>query len=543
LIASAVLSANVVLAEEGMPCKVTYLGKELILDPPARKVGDECFLPAKHATALGWDAKALNARALVSAHDKDANVFIRKVEGQDCIPLRATAQLLGGLTYWKDGGTRLAIYARLEWVGAANGSLSIKTSFPVNPRTSKLGTPDRVVVDLPYTVYTPGVPPVTKGLEKGVRLAEFNHETLRLVCTLGAKPALGEMKTVTQRQYEWVWTGADLVAKGPTGFVVAAAPAQAKAPTVPNGQPINLGQPTLAKLTETSYLLRVPVDKLPFGKTKVTRSDEGVTVEIPNANATEASEDVADGGFLSRFALASQTVGKTARAILTFAVTGAVGVNISPSARELLITLNRPKSAVGKISEKIIVIDPGHGGSDPGAHYGTGEDQVQEKTVNLQLATKLGELLSKDGAVVIMTRSDDSYPTLPQRAEAANQAEADFFISVHHNSNRMADSRSGTYTYYHSGDSEGELLADCIQSEMCKANGLPNRGVLADTTRFASGMAVLRKTNMPGVLLEIGYLNHATDRGKITDEEWQETVAQAIADGIRRYLGDPREKK
>lgn len=521
---------------EGDPCGLVYLGKELKLDPPAHRLGDECFLPIEHAKALGWEVKALGDRGLITSRGKHANLFLRNFDGVDCLPLRTAAQLLGGVTEWRDDGKSLHVLARCEWIGAGDGSLSVKTSFPVKPKVSVLTTPDRVVLDLPGTRYVTASPPVTKNIEKGVRMFQFRGDTLRVVCDLGAAPKLSPLRTINERQYELSWTGALLAARDKTGFTEYTPPPAAAAK--PTGDIASLGPPLVSKESDSVYTVRLPTDRLIKGKTAIRRTRDTVEVEIPNAVIEEAEETRTDGGFLSRIRFSSKSAGQAAAALLQFAVTGAVGVNIAPGARELVLTLTKPRSASGRISEKIIVIDPGHGGSDPGAQYGTGDQKVQEKTVNLAVGQRVAKLLAEQGATVIMTRSDDSYPSLKERVETANLSEAHFFVSIHHNSNRIADSRSGTFTYYHGASQEGKLLAEYIQKEIAAVSGLSDHGAVADTTRFKSGMHVLRNTKMPAVLVEVAYINNATDRRLIVTEDFQQKVAAAIAKGIRSYLGD-----
>ena len=521
---------------EGDPCGLVYLEKELKLDPPAHRLGDECFLPIQHARALGWEVKALGERGLVTSRGKHANLFLRNFDGVDCLPVRTAAQLLGGVTEWRDDGKTLHVLARCEWIGAGDGSLSVKTSFPVEPKVSVLTAPDRVVLDLPGTRYVTALPPVLKNIEKGVRMFQFRGYTLRIVCDLGAAPKLSPLRIVNDRQYELSWKGARLVAREKTGFTEYSPPPAAAAKS--SGDVASLGLPVVSKDSDSVYTIRLPSDRLIKGKTAIRRTRDTVEVEIPNAVIQESEETRTDGGFLSRIRFSSKSVGQAAAALLQFAVTGAVGVNIAPGARELVLTLTKPKSASGRISEKIIVIDPGHGGSDPGAQYGTGDQKVQEKAVNLALSQRVAKVLAEQGAAVIMTRSDDSYPALKERVETANLSDAHFFVSIHHNSNRLANSRSGTYTYYHAASQEGKLLAEYIQKEIAAVSGLPDHGAIADTTRFKSGMHVLRNTKMPAVLVEVGYINNATDRKLIVTEEFQEAVAKAIAKGLRAYLGD-----
>jgi N-acetylmuramoyl-L-alanine amidase len=513
---------------------VSYLGSGLVLDQPAVRLGDECFVSVKQVSRFGWQAKVLKDAALLSTSEAQATVFLREVDGRSCFPLRAAAQLLGGLTYWRDEGRCLGVFARIEWIGAAEGRLSAKTSLPVKPDVFTLDGPDRIVMDLPATLYSSAAPPVTKGLDQGVRVGLLDDDGIRIVCDLDAAPALDPTSVVKGRQYELSWSKAGFKPHRQPGLWALLA----DQPDYREG-PVMLGAPVVSAVSDDTYTVTFAADRLIKGKTTIRRSAEVLEVEIPNAISLEDAKFESEDGFLRSLTSSGKTVGALASVVLRFGLTGGVGVKIAPAAAQLAITLHHPKSASGKLSEKIIVVDPGHGGKDTGAVYGQGEGRAEEKSFNLAVGKKIAELLSQQGAAVILTRSDDSYATLADRTETANLSKAHFFVSVHHNSNGKANSRSGTFTYYHEGDEESAVLAQTIQTEIAAVSGLPDHGILADTTRFPKrGFAVLRNSNMPAVLLEIAYINNDTDREKMKDEEFQQKVAEAVVKGIRVYIGD-----
>ena len=302
--------------------------------------------------------------------------------------------------------------------------------------------------------------------------------------------------------------------------------------------PAVLGLPAVDKVDDNSYTLTLSTDHSVHGRANVKRTTTGVTVEIKNAIVPDKKEDVDGDGVLRGFSTSSKVSGKVAVAVVELKLKGAAGVNVAPSRTQLVITLIRPKSASGEISEKTVVVDPGHGGDDSGAT----NSGLQEKVYNLAIGCNVTKAFTEAGSAVVMTRCDDSYPTLDERSDMANDNEADFLISIHHNSNGLADSRSGTFTYYHNGSTEGKLLAECIQREIAAVSGLPDNGVAVDTSRFPKGgMKVLRRAKMPSVLVEVAYINNATDREKIKSEDFQKAIAKAIVKGVRDYLGDTEE--
>ena len=167
-----------------------------------------------------------------------------------------------------------------------------------------------------------------------------------------------------------------------------------------------------------------------------------------------------------------------------------------------------------------IVIDAGHGGSDPGAVY----EGRREKDDNLSLAMAVGELLSRQGVSVIYTRTPDVYQTPFEKAQMANQADADFFISFHRNSSEEPNQYTGVETLVYDNSGIKQTMAENINGALSEL-GLRNLGVKA-----RPGLVVLRRTKMPALLIETGFLNNEQDN-TLYDEK-QEEIARAIADAV-----------
>lgn len=199
----------------------------------------------------------------------------------------------------------------------------------------------------------------------------------------------------------------------------------------------------------------------------------------------------------------------------------------------LIVDLNKAGSTetpatppVGGSGKKVVVIDAGHGDQDPGT---TGYSKTKEKDFNLAVALKVGQLLANEPDIdFVLTRSDDTYLKLAERAKIANDLNADVFVSIHAN---YADSRaaSGSETYYQRDASKS--LANVMHKYLVQATGLPDRGV-----RYGN-FHVIRETKMPAVLLEAGYLSNPKDEAALFTESVQNAIAQAIVNGIKEYLG------
>lgn len=172
----------------------------------------------------------------------------------------------------------------------------------------------------------------------------------------------------------------------------------------------------------------------------------------------------------------------------------------------------------------VIVIDAGHGGSDPGAQRGS----VQEKEITLSIAGKLREVLERQGVHIVMTRSDDATVSLEDRVRITNQTVPDLFVSVHINAMETGSDVHGIETYYLSEQSRS--LADSIHQNLITALNAPDRSVRK--ARFY----VINHTSVPAVLAEVGFISNPLERAKLVTAEYQNQVAQALAQGVMLYL-------
>lgn len=194
----------------------------------------------------------------------------------------------------------------------------------------------------------------------------------------------------------------------------------------------------------------------------------------------------------------------------------------------IFVNLNMDPSQGGNSGgdgKKTVVLDAGHGGSDPGAISVT---KKKEKDFNLAVVLKVQKLLQNDPNInLVLTRESDTYPTLPDRVKIAENVGADIFISVHANSGSA--SASGVETYYTRAASQD--LAKVMHKHLVQASGLADRKVRTQS------LHVTRETTMPAVLLECGYLSNKNDDALLATDEYRSKVAQGIADGIKEYLG------
>ncbi|AZO95291.1 N-acetylmuramoyl-L-alanine amidase [Halocella sp. SP3-1] len=173
-----------------------------------------------------------------------------------------------------------------------------------------------------------------------------------------------------------------------------------------------------------------------------------------------------------------------------------------------------------------ICIDAGHGGKDPGAV----SDGVQEKNINLKIALKLSTKLIGAGYKIIMTRDDDVFVPLYERARLANKKNADVFVSIHNNAAGNS-AAAGTETLYYPGSVQGEKLAGLVQKELIRKLQRADRGI-----KERKELVVLSSTAMPAVLVECSFLTNPVERKLLQDEGFQLLAAESIVDGIEKYF-------
>jgi N-acetylmuramoyl-L-alanine amidase len=181
---------------------------------------------------------------------------------------------------------------------------------------------------------------------------------------------------------------------------------------------------------------------------------------------------------------------------------------------------------ITNLSGKTVVIDAGHGGKDPGA---TSTYGYEEKTVNLDVAVQIAQILRNKGLKVIMTRNNDEFIELEERADIANRNWADVFVSIHSDSSEKSNKNGFTVYIRRNGSSESLKLANAIDRRMAQTNTNGNGVSRAD-------YRVLTHTSCPAVLVELGYLSNYWEAKQLKNTAKQRQLAQAITDGIIDYI-------
>lgn len=202
------------------------------------------------------------------------------------------------------------------------------------------------------------------------------------------------------------------------------------------------------------------------------------------------------------------------------------------------ISLVRPKD----VYEKIIVIDAGHGGNDTGA--GSADEKYWESDINLAIVLKLKAMLdTREDIKVYYTRTENTRPTLKNRVNLANDLEADFFLSVHCNSN-TATYLTGAEALYCAGQNDwnrmnSKRFATICSDSLVRVAGLKSKGIIArDET-----VTIVKYAEVPMALVEVGYMSNKKDVAELVKEEVQERIAQALYSALDQGYSELREEQ
>lgn len=429
----------------------------------------------------------------------------------------------------------------LQWrFSEQNNQLTFSTDSTVQPRAQLIESPTRLVIDLPGTLLNrPSIDQRVGSLIRRVRVGQFDRSTTRLVVEMAPgytiDPAQVEFQSARGRQWSVVLPQPQRIQASAT----AAAP--------------NF------RVTQNGFFIRTNASGL--RSVDVDRSRDRRTIDIKFRGTTLPENLVALGNLeIDQYGVNSMTF-ESRRIRLSVdpnspdweLAGGGLGLSILPKAGQrlpsgrastpgsndpIVIAVPRPDPSTAPTpqplpdfripnSRVLTMIDPGHGGRDPGA---IGIGGLQEKDVVLPISLEIARQLSEKGISVMMTRSDDRFISLQGRAAMSNRARADLFVSIH--ANAISLSRpdvNGVETYYFSS---GRRLAEVVQRQILSEINIGSRGVKRG--RFY----VLRNTSAPSILVEVGFVTGAQDAPRLADPAFRDQMAQAIANGILIYISE-----
>ncbi len=504
------------------------------------RVGDECFVALDDVKGWGWATETWADTVSVKAEGKSFDVPYRNINGRQCLPLTLAVKKLGGMAEWVENTDTLAIYGLVSSISVHDGRLTIESTLQFHPHATILSKPNRLVLDLAGVKLDRTA---KLDLDETAKAAQFKPNVVRLVIETHADVALDRLNGDATNSMEVLYCTPDSEIEAPQTRVapvipsVGGAPPSVTNPTiippraitpaiVPGVLQINVTSETVSKLE-----LSIPV-----------HTTSGPLVEKPDASTLKITLPGVALAAASDFRLDSPSVTSVTstiegnKTVLTLTLVRPMGAEIVTADDGVHLSLVKPNVGDGHLAGKLIVVDAGHGGHDPGAKSAG----FREKDLTLIIAKLVAEGLTNEGATVILTRKTDVFIPLPVRARIANENHADLFISNHINTTGGPPTQSGSIVFHHIGKGICRVLAESIDQELAKVNGLPNLGVWSDGRLYEHGFAVLRETNMPGVLIEYGFLNRARDRARMLTDEFQHAVAAAVVRGIKVYLGDAK---
>lgn len=515
-----------VLAGTAFGAKLDPVNVQFSYNRPATsdafRVGDQCYITPKLARNWEWNISLIGDEMQVATEGRLFRVPVLKDGGQTLLSLTDSARFLGAVAEW-DGGT-YRVLGRIRNIELTDQGLQVDSTIKVKPNLFRLSAPDRLVVDFIGAKIDVG-----DGLSMPSwwRVAQYDSLTARVVFEHPAAIAVYTAKFAETRRFQLDLPKAAF--QNPANItepIVAAKPAQ----TEPGTPTITLTAPSISPDANGGTTLTIGADQSLTQPPSIQYlTPTQMQLSMPSARFAQAYSKQFDD---ERWVTAVSTLGD-GQAVLLIQTKRAMAFSVSTSGSKILVKLSVPPSS-GRLAGKVVVIDAGHGGRDTGASFGS----VREKDLTLRIAQSLRDDLVAAGASVIMTRDSDVYPSLGDRAQLANRSNAAIFVSIHINSINKDDSRSGSITFFHNQDPMDRLLAECIQSEIAKVNKIPDLGTWSDTRIYQSGFKVLRDSNVPSVLIEMGFINHKYDRAQMTSPDFSGRVGAAIVKGIQVFLGD-----
>lgn len=374
----------------------------------------------------------------------------------------------------------------------------------------------------------------------GIRLRQIDATTVRLAISLTSPKVLEVLSTGDGvRIIVHGEDAGDTIARNGTGTIGAnvgvnsTVPANTLEHTSRNVAVSQTAGPTAAQIEAMEHGKSpnsIPVPALTPIPSEM--SSNVVTHTAENANATpppdtqNVATDTSQGPTAAQIAAMTGEPSPSPNPLLTGGATTPPGWKFAPH------------GAYVATNPRLIVIDPGHGGSDRGASRGG----VQEAVLTLDMAKRLRGILTARGWDVMMTRTTDvdvykpndtAHEELQARVDVGNTAGARLFVSIHANS-FFNSTPYGTTTYY-AKESDVPLATD-VQTQLANTLGTKDDGIIK------SHLYVTLHSNMPAILVESAFLSNPGDLSKLTDPNWRQKLAQAIADGIATYAGAPPKK-
>ncbi len=459
--------------------------------------------------------------AVISASGESGEIATVDVNKGKMLPMDKLLALIGGESSWDSAAKTLNLTAHVQSVEFADETLKINCSFPAAYSVVYWASSKKLIVDIASSKLKSEAREVYIG-SQGILRARLGNQTdcARIVLDLEkdipykviSDPVTSQIQIkVSESLPKPKVTITQQPKSGRIPFEITGIKIDAR-----DGDNFDLVMATSAKgSASVAYGVSPPEIK----------------VNLPGGTL-ENSQYVGSSPVLKDVIIDKSTPGKPT---VTLQLKRIMVYSLNIENSQMVLSVRPPDRSGGKFSDKVIVIDPGHGGNQKGACC----SGVMEKDVNVKIADELASALHAQGAKVILTRTSDVAMGLAARPEMALNCSADFFISIHCNSNGTLNSASGIETYYHKYEPSPMALAYAVHMGVCNSTGMCDRRPRSDSSLYGSGLAVLRRlenTGLPGILIECGYLNTASDRNKLLSSEYRKKLAAGIVEGLKSYV-------
>lgn len=439
---------------------------------------------------------------------------VRPRAGRPILAALLAAALLAGTGAAKPHGpgSQPLVIQEISW---QEFGLVVKASGPIDPDFFTLPKPDRFVIDLPAAELADSnlaqTITVNQGKIKQVRLSEKDNRAVRMVIDC-VGPVNFQLTQAGDRSTLIIT---------PPGANTAKLAAMLKGGDDYRGGGQEL-RSIWARETQDGVILSLRGAK---GLTYSLFEDDPSRLQLRIPQGRYRGVPPLKGKHLTQVALKPTDTGLTLNLGLA---AGHYQLSESVSQDRTQLTLAWKKIDPRRFAGRpLIVIDPGHGGADPGA---LGPGKVTEKQVNLGLALALQKALTAKRFNAILTRSVDSEVYLAPRLALIDRHKADLFVSLHANSHVTPDS-AGVETYWR--ESVSQPLASAVQKQVTTILNRPDRGVKQER------LYVIRHPRVPSILLETGFISNPFEEMLLADRDFQTQAARAIVTGIESYLTDP----
>ena len=266
---------------------------------------------------------------------------------------------------------------------------------------------------------------------------------------------------------------------------------------------------------------------------RVTNRDNRLVLDMPNAASSAYLAQTVSGFQHPLFNGVRLATASNGGSRLIFETNRAVNyqLRLNQDGGGMLLDITPTVEGDAPLRGKSIVVDPGHGGHDKGA---PGVNGTHEANNTLAMSRIVVDELRLLGADVTLNRDSDTFIGLAERAYIANRQQADFFVAIHCDS--AGSSAQGSTAYYHANNPADKGLAQFIANRLAAIGDVSSRGYKSDTRIYPSGFAVIRQSQMTGVLVETGFMSNWHDAEALASDTTRRKIAAAVAQGVADFV-------